>query len=923
MAFDVGSIIGHAKLDTKGWTSGASILQKSFKGIQTGIKVLGAAVVAGMALSVKAANDFQKEFSNVRTLLDETTVNTKAMKQELLGLDARLGSSKELAKGLYQTLSAGVDAADAVRFVGEAAKFAKAGLTDTYTSVDALTTILNAYRMNADQATKVSDVLFQTIKLGKTTGQQLASSLGDVIPSASQLGVSIEELGASMVTMTKQGINTANATTQLNAIFTAFLKPSTEMSEALEEVGYASGSALIEAEGLTGALEFLQNATQGNKDKLAALLPNVRAFKGALALTGSQADVYTEALKEMGEASGSTDEAFQKQELTFETLGNSLNKIAIRIGDALLPTIYDLATQFTTFINSTQGMDKISTAVAGIAAGFAIFKDIIDALISPLRDTFIGIVDSLKEAFSRLSGKSEESVTAFDVLAGIIKVLGIGLRVVGKVIELIIIGLADFIVAITESGKTIGSFFQFLAGKKSWEEVKANASNAGKAFKTLTKNIGDNFNEIVNTVTDEFNKLPKEVESLSGKMTTSWDKVFKKTKNSVLGNLGDIENGIKQKLQTVGDGLQELLKVAQTTSNTLAIEIYNSLEKGGEGLDEFMKKAKETNNELAIQMGEMVKTMLEAGDSIKGKWRKTMDDFASKLEEGVGKATKIAGYFVNQIGSAFNSISSIVSMSMDNQLQAIQIEGQQELETLEEDKQDAIEKENEKYQGIMEALQQKIDLGAVTEEEGRALKEEAETEHNARLEEIETTHDTKIDEQKEKQRKKENAQKKKMFETQKAFDIANVWIQAASGIIAAWAGSFQALGWIPIVGPALAIAMAGVMSGLIIGTAIAQTVMISQQQFVPAAARGGTITQSGMIMTDEEGGEIKRYNTGDVIIPNDISKQIANNTKAGKGDTNIYMAGAFSGANISNKMDFEYMLNKIINELSKRLALRT
>lgn len=870
MAFDAGSIIGHAKLDTKGWMAGQKQLTASFKLIKTGVIAVGAAIVAGLGASIKVANDFNKEFSNVRTLVDEAKVNTKAMKQELLGLDARLGSSKDLAKGLYQTLSAGVDAANAVKFVGESAKFAKAALTDTNTAVDVLTTALNAYKLSADKVTKVSDIFFQTIKQGKVTGQELASTLGDVIPTASSLGVSLEELGASIATMTKQGVKSAEATTQLNAIMTAFLKPSREMSEALREMGFESGSALIEAEGLTGALDFLQNTTKGNKDELAKLLPNVRAFKGALALTGEQADVYTESLKLMEDATGATDEAFQKQELTFETLRNSVEKLAIRIGDALLPIVYDITTAITNFINSTENIEKIADSVGFLIGGFIVVKDIVVDLGSALKKSLGIVIESLTRNFEKLQKELGTNISFFDILSGTTKILGITLTTVAHVINIVITALADLVIAIKESGETIGKFYEFIRGEATWQEVKDSAAEIGEAFKNLGKNVGEEVGTMVDDIVNEFEKMPTEVQNLSIKMNKNFDKTFTNVSKS-------IKNGLSIAKQETLDGMEDIQEIIQ------------------DGGEEIVKKD----------------------------WKKIMSDFGAEFKGGLDQALKIAAYFVNTLGDAFGRVSGVVSMAMENQLSVIEMTGEKELANLEEKKESALESENDRYQRELENLQLKVDVGTLTEDEANIRKEQLESEHNARLEEINMTHDQKINDQKEKQRKKENEQKKKMFETQKAFDIANVWIQAASGIIAAWAGSFQALGFIPFVGPALAIAMASVMSGLIIGTAVAQTVLISQQQFVPKAQEGGTVTRSGLIMTDEEGGEIKRYPTGTTIIPHDISREIASNVSNQKRNIVINMAGAFSGAVISSMMDLEKILDKVIEKMSNRLTLRT
>lgn len=874
MAFDVGSIVGHAYLDTKGWTSGEKTLNSSFSKIKIGIAALGTAIIGGLAASVKIANDFNKEFANVTTLVDTSKVSISAMRQELLGLDARLGSSIDLTKGLYQTLSAGVDAGKAVEFVGTSAKFAKAALTDTNTAVDVITTALNAYGMEADKASNVSDIFFETIKQGKITGQQLATSIGDVIPSAASLGISLEELGASLATMTKQGINSSEATTQLNAIMTAFLKPSQEMEAALKKMGIESGSALIEAEGLTGALKFLEESTGGNKEELAALLPNVRAFKGAIALTGQQAETYNETLEKMKTSTGATNEAFEKQQLTFETLKNSIEKIAIKVGNALLPTIYELTENITEFVNSSTGMETLANAVAGIAAAFAVAKDIVMDLVTPLKESLAGIAKTLTTSFEKLSKSTGKTVKAWDILAGLTKLVGIGFRIVGKTVELVIEGIADLIIAITQSGKTISSFFDFLTGKASWKEVKENAKATGDAFKNLALNVGENFGEIINTVTDEFSKLPKEVESLSGKITNSWDKVFEGTKNSIKSGLTDIQSDIQS-------NLEEII---------------------GEGNENILSNTEETTSNWKDLWSEAV--------------RLTMEDLKI-FEEGMNRGFEIVGYFINSVGQALNEIANLTTMAMDKELTAIQQQGQEKLKTLETNKAIELASEKDKYDKEMAMLDSQLEKNRISEENYRKSKTELEKKYNKNIEDLEAKHNFIIEQQQIEQQQKENEQKKKAFETKKNFDIANVWITFASGVMAAWTGAFAALGGIPVVGPALAITMAGLMSGILLGTALAQTMFISQQKFIPSAATGAEVQEPGLIKTDEAGGEIKKYNKGDIVIPNDISRQIANNIETEKNNQTFNIS--FAGANIKDDMSLKKVTDHVIREIGRRV----
>ena len=151
MSFFAGAVVGQAILDTKQWVSGTNTMQsanqKTVKGLGGFGKALigvGAGIVAGLTASVKAANDFEKSFANVTTLVDASVVDVNSMKNELLGLDSRLGSATELTEGLYQALSASVEPSKAVQFVGQAAQFAKAAIVDTNTAVDVITTGLNA-----------------------------------------------------------------------------------------------------------------------------------------------------------------------------------------------------------------------------------------------------------------------------------------------------------------------------------------------------------------------------------------------------------------------------------------------------------------------------------------------------------------------------------------------------------------------------------------------------------------------------------------------------------------------------------------------------------------------------------------------------------------------------------------------------------
>ena len=369
MAFKAGSIIGEAILGVKKWNSGMNQMMKSTK---IGITAITGVISAGFVKSIQAVDEFEKAFANVTTLFDTAIVDADKMQKELFNLDARLGSAKDLTEGLYQAISASVEPTKAIEFIGKAAEFAKAALIDTNTAVDVITTGLNAYGLEASKAVDISDQLFTVIKLGKTTGAELAATIGSSIPLAANLNIEFEELGASIAIMTRQGISAARATTQFNAIVSQLLKPSNELSEALLKLGFRNGEAAIQTLGLKGTLDALLSTTDGSKEALAKLFNNVRALKGVLALTGKGASDFEEILQEIEESSGATNEAFEKQRLTFETFNNSVDKLAISFGQEMLPVIdsfvsglQDIVSWFTELDG---GSKQVIIAIAGITA---------------------------------------------------------------------------------------------------------------------------------------------------------------------------------------------------------------------------------------------------------------------------------------------------------------------------------------------------------------------------------------------------------------------------------------------------------------------------------------------------------------------------------------------------------------------------
>jgi len=275
------------------------------KRLVTASAVMATPFIAG----AKVFADFEQQMANVATMLDRPADHMEAFKKGIRSMAVAFGESTEaLAGGLYDILSASIPAEKALDVLSVAVRAAKAGMTDTKTAADAITTVLNSYGLAAEQAGTVSDLLFSVVKRGKTTFAQLAPPIGMVASTAASAGVGLEELGAALATLTRHGVQTQNAVTAVNQIVMTFLKPSKEAAETARQLGFKMSAATLHSEGLAGVFEKISRLSP---DAIAKLFPNVRALRGVIPalknLEGFMGDIDV-----MSNRAGATETAYQK-----------------------------------------------------------------------------------------------------------------------------------------------------------------------------------------------------------------------------------------------------------------------------------------------------------------------------------------------------------------------------------------------------------------------------------------------------------------------------------------------------------------------------------------------------------------------------------------------------------------------------------
>ena len=338
---DLGNLLIHLKADTRQYKMAMSTATKGLDMFARQAKRALLAAAAYAAVATKAFASFQEQMANVATMLDDHTMNLlPAYGDAIQQMSMEFGEgTKTLSDGLYDILSASVPASKALDVLAVSAKAAKAGMTTTKVAADAITTVLNSYQMSADEAGRVSDILFATVKRGKTTFAELAPNIGKVASIASTAGLSIEEVAAAISTMTRAGLQADIATTSLRSIMNSFLKPTEDAQSAARALGLELSSTTLRTMGLTGVLKQLSGATA---EQLAEIMPNVRGLAGWAAQM-KQAEGQARDLELMLNSAGLTQEAYDKMTNTlihsFRQFWQTMKVTSVMLGTTLAPMV--------------------------------------------------------------------------------------------------------------------------------------------------------------------------------------------------------------------------------------------------------------------------------------------------------------------------------------------------------------------------------------------------------------------------------------------------------------------------------------------------------------------------------------------------------------------------------------------------------
>lgn len=407
-----GSLIFDTKIATDG-------IKKGLSAITTSIGAVTAGLTAATTACIGLGSKFETSFAKASTLFGDVSVDVDNLNRKVLEMSSSSGvAATEINETLYQAMSAGVpvteDMAECLEAVNVANKLSVGGYTKSATAMSGLTTVINAYKMDTSDAMGIADKMITVQNKGVTTVDELVSSMGKAIATGSSYGVNLDNLCASYIALTKNGINTAESTTYINSMIKELGDSGTAVSTIIQEkTGKSFGTLMNEGYNLNDVLAILVESCNGNSEALANLWGSSEAGMAASALVSQGLDSFSESLQSLENSAGATEAAYATMAETFafkkDQVIESTKSLGIEIYNSLLEgsasNMADVAMQYIDQLsagfedNGIEGLiNALGKVIADLTTNAAEFAPQMVEIAVQLINAFVqGIVDNLPQ----------------------------------------------------------------------------------------------------------------------------------------------------------------------------------------------------------------------------------------------------------------------------------------------------------------------------------------------------------------------------------------------------------------------------------------------------------------------------------------------------------------------------------------------
>lgn len=520
------------------------------------------------------------------------------------------------------------------------------------------------------------------------------------------------------------------------------------------------------------------------------------------------------------------------------------------IGRDIVEGMIDAGKAINDFIKSADTLEKISNIVGTLAGAFEVIKTIFSEVGKIVSDEILETVKIFSDRMSELSSTTQISINIFDILSGYLKGISIGYTTIAKIIRLAINAFFDWINvvktgvevvktgidgnienfkafrdAIVESAKIAITAAKVITKEATFEDLTNQIDNAGKswdeygkiteetakkqegankkfgdAFSDLYGNIVSGVKDIVSETIEEFSNMNTVIEDNSKALEEKFTTAFENSKNKIKSINDEIESDNSETTSNIIDNTNEIGKSFENVADNIA----DALIKSGDSLRLFNEENKKTAQDTA----------------------KFWIDESSKIISSFQQVGNEIGNLMKQI--AENRIS-IIESTMESEIAAIEngLEAELEARGLAE------ESEIDRLQRLLDEKQSVLDQTVNLTEQANLQEEISDIQRQLTRATLEDETNKKIQKSRKKAAQEKAQIEKQAFEAEKAMKIAQIWINAAVGVVSAWASFMSSPGGIP------GAILAGITTAAILALAGVQTGIVASQTYTPPSFQTG------------------------------------------------------------------------------------
>lgn len=526
------------------------------KSFGSNVKNIGASlqrVAVPLALAggaaIKMGADFDKSMTQIKSLVGVASDEVDKMGEAARQMAVATGnSSQDAAEALFFITSAGLRGSEAMDVLNASLKASAVGLGETKVVADLATSAMNAYGSNVLSASQATDVMVAAVREGKLEAEELAGSMGRVLPIASAMGVSFNEVGAAFAALSRTGTNAAEAATQVRGIFSSLLKPTTQAEEALTAMGLSSAGLRksLKEDGLLATLEILKENFEGNDTAAQTVFGNVRALSGVMDLLGANVQTTRDIFESMNKTQGATAKAFETtaKSASFQLKAglNQVKESFSQLGAVMLQTFLPLIQKVSGFLTSVfNGFQKLDASTQQLVMGigaivvalptlislFGTLTTIVGALLSPVGLIAAGLAAVAYTIYTNWSEVAPVIVGLYNQFVDLYngsESLRVAIGLMGAVFKSVFIGVKATVDSFVNTFSTMWNLikeFSEKGVKGSFGDILEQGFDNGiEIAKQAGKDIGDTFSDSIATASA--NTLEKKtVEQLNGALTNA------------------------------------------------------------------------------------------------------------------------------------------------------------------------------------------------------------------------------------------------------------------------------------------------------------------------------------------------------------------------------------------------------------------